>query len=175
MQLLTTLTEMDFNPGNTITPESEYISPRRATRIVIFDDQNNVALGCVTPENGNTRYSMIGGGIDEGESIEQAFKREALEEAGCAIKNIKELGIIEERGVGNETRGRFTQTNYCFTANVDGEKMEPQFTEEDARDGLGLVWLPIDVAISKLKDQPDGFITRKTLILLEEAERIRMV
>lgn len=175
MKTLTILTEQDIYPNNTITPETEYVSPRRSVRVVIFDNDNNVALGCVAGENGELRYSMIGGGMDGEESIEDATFRESLEEAGCHIKNIIELGIIEERGIGSQIRGRFIQTNYCFTSDVDGEKIKPCFTEEDIKDGLGLAWLPIDVAIQKLKDQPNGFITRKTLTLLEEAKRVRNI
>ena len=118
---------------------------------------------------------MIGGGIDEDESIEDALNREATEEAGCKIKNDKAMGIIEERGIGSDTRGRFIQTNYCFVGDVDGEKIEPSFTEEDVKDGLGLIWLPLDTAISNLQKQVDTFITRKTLILLEEAKRLRVI
>lgn len=175
MKMLTTLTEKDIHPENVATPESEYVSPRRSVRIVIFDDNNNVALGCEAKGNGEFRYSMIGGGMDGEESIEEAATRESLEEAGCYIKDITELGIIEERGIGDEIKGRFIQINYCLIADVDGGKMEPHFTEEDIKAGLGLVWLPVDSAIQKLKVQPDSFITRKTLILLEEAKKVKNI
>lgn len=141
--------------------------------MLFFDQSNFVALGYVKETSGNNRYSMIGGGIDEGESVEDALYREALEEAGCKIKNVKEIGIIEERGIGSDKRGRFIRTNYCFLGDVDGEKIEPYFTEEDINDGFGLIWLPLDTAILNLKKQVDTFITRKTLILLEEAKKLR--
>lgn len=174
MQIIATLTEKDINPDVIPTLESNYISPRKSVRVVIFDEDGQVALGYVTEENGNKRYSMIGGGMDGDESVEDAVIRESLEEAGCRIKNIKEIGIIEERGIGSDTRGRFIQTNYCFLAEVDGKKTEPDFTEEDIKDGLGLIWLPLDTAILNLKEQIDTFITRKTLMLLEESKKIKL-
>lgn len=172
MKIIATLKEKDIYPNIVPTPDDKYIKPRQAVRVVIFDHNNLVALGYVRNNNGNNRYSIIGGGIDEGESIKDALSREALEEAGCKIKNVKEIGIIEERGIGSDKRGRFVQTNYCFLANVDGEKTEPYFTEEDTNDGLKLIWLPLDIAISNLKQQEKTFITQKTLILLEEAKRL---
>lgn len=175
MKVISVLTEKDINPNITPTKESDYISPRKSVRVVIFDTNSCVALGYVNEENGNKRYSMIGGGMDGDETIEDAVIRESLEEAGCRIKNIKEIGIIEERGIGSDTRGRFIQTNYCFIADVDGEKLEPKFTEDDIKDGLGLIWLPLETAILNLKQQADTFITRKTLILLEEAKKMKQV
>ncbi|MBP6948738.1 MAG: NUDIX domain-containing protein [Candidatus Pacebacteria bacterium] len=175
MKTILTLIERDIYPNNEITPESEYLKSRRTTRIVIFDTEGNVALGAVNEGNDTFRYSIIGGGIDEGELIEDALIREALEETGCKIKNIQELGTIEERGIGNEFNKRRVQFNYCFTADVDGEKNNPQFTKEDVHDGLTVVWLSLEEAIRCLKNQKDSFITRRTLFLLEEAKRVRFV
>ena len=171
-KIIATLKEEDIYPSVTPTKESDYTEPRNSVRVVIFDEDGCVALGFVKEDNGNKRYSMIGGGVDEGESVEDACSREALEEAGCKIKNVIEMGIIEERGIGSDRRGRFIQTNYCFLAQVDGMKNEPHFTEDDIKDGLGLIWLPLDTAITNLEQQQDTFITRKTLILLNEAKRL---
>lgn len=175
MQTILTLTEKDVYPENIITPEEQYIAPRRAVRAIIFDNDNNVALEGFIEQRGNLLYSVIGGGIDEGETTEEALIREALEEAGCHIKNIHELGIVEERGIGTKEGARFLQTNYCFIAEVDGEKMETKFTEEEKRRGYHCIWRPLEEAIAILKAQHTGFMTRKALFLLEEANRLRML
>lgn len=52
-------------------------------------------------------YSLIGGGVEELESLEQALKREFLEESGYLIKNIQEFVNID-----------------CFWTKKDGRKME---------------------------------------------------
>ena len=36
-----------------------------------------------------------GGGIDDGESAEQAMRREAMEEMGATVTNLKEMGRLE--------------------------------------------------------------------------------
>lgn len=173
MEKILTITEADIRPHETPTPETEYIKPRQATRVVIFDDEGRVALNTIDTAEGRVHYSMIGGGIDEGEAITDGLTREALEEAGCKIKNIKEIGIIHEYGVNAKQGKKSFQENFCYTAEVDGEKGESEYTEEDIFDGLKLVWLPVEVAIFNLKNQEDGFVTRKTLFLLEKAKKTR--
>ncbi len=37
-----------------------------------------------------------GRGIEEGEDNIEALKRECMEEIGCTITNVRELGVIEE-------------------------------------------------------------------------------
>lgn len=175
MQIIKVITEKDIYPDRVTTPESEYIKPRQATRVVLFDQEGLVALGGNDWSNGEGLfYSMIGGGIDEGETIEVALHREALEETGCKIKNIQELGIVEERGIGHYETNKQIQINHCFIADVDGEKGEPQYTEKDILDKLQLVWLPLDEAIERLRNQEDDFMTRKTLFLLEEAKKLKV-
>lgn len=171
MQVILTLTEKDVYPDNIITKEEDYIEPRSTTRVVIFDENNNVALEAFTGQDGDLVYCMIGGGIDEGETVEEALAREAREEAGCRLKNVQELGIVEERGIGNKEGDRFIQTNHCFVAEVGGEKEESTFTKEELVRGYHCVCTSLDDAITKLRAQHTGFMTRRTLFLLEEAKR----
>ena len=39
-------------------------------------------------------YALSGGGIDEGEDVETAIKRELLEEMNAKVEFVKELGVI---------------------------------------------------------------------------------
>ena len=43
----------------------------------------------------NNQYSLIGGGIEKGETFEQCLTREFLEEAGLTIKKIKPLVCVD--------------------------------------------------------------------------------
>ncbi len=173
MKTILTLTEKDVYPNNVITPEENYIESRRAIRVVIFDDEKNVAIEGFTGQDGDLVYCMIGGGIEAGETIEEALAREASEEAGCRLKNIHELGVIEEHGIGTKEGDKFMQVNYCFVAEVDGEKMTPKFTDSELARGYHSVWLPLEGAIVELRAQSTGFMTRRTLFLLEEAKRFK--
>lgn len=172
MKIISTLREEDFLDSRQITPEEEYGAPRKAVRVVLFDENEKVALGYYKPkEDSLGGYNIPGGGVDEGEDIHDALIRESVEEIGCKIKNIQELGIINEFGVGKKTK--HFQENYCFMAEVDGEKGIPQFSDEEVENGLSVRWLSLDEAINNLKLQKDNFGTRKTLILLEKVREIK--
>lgn len=45
--------------------------------------------------NKNNQYSLVGGGIEEGESFEDCLKREFIEESGYSITSVKELVRID--------------------------------------------------------------------------------
>ncbi len=172
MDIIATLKESEIYTDREITPEDKYGAPRTAVRIVLLDKHGNVALGYYSPKENRPydAYNIPGGGIEDGESIEEALVREAKEEIGCMIKNIQEIGRVMEYGVGKKTK--HFQENFCFVAEVDGVKGEPKFSEEEIEDGLGVAWIPLDEAIRKIKLQRDNSGSRKTLILLKKAKEI---
>jgi 8-oxo-dGTP diphosphatase len=47
-------------------------------------------------------FHLPGGGVDDGEDIETALKREAMEEAGCEITDLKFLGTANEYFPGSK-------------------------------------------------------------------------
>ena len=42
------------------------------------------------------KYDISGGGVEEGETIEEAIKRELMEELGAEVEIIKELGVYDK-------------------------------------------------------------------------------
>lgn len=112
-------------------------------------------------------HELPGGGIEAGEDRLAGLVREVLEEAGGEIKIIQELGqIVEYRSQINRK-----QISYCYFGSIK-QVIEPQYTEEELRDGTLLEWLPIDEAISKVRsdksaDYEGSFIQQRDLFLLE--------
>ena len=170
MEIIATLKESEIYTNSVLTPENQYGEPRKAVRVVLFDEDDKVALGYYTPrENSFGGYNIPGGGIENSEDVQEALVRESREETGCSIKDVEELGIINEFGVGKKTK--HFQENYCFIAKVDGGKSAPKFTSKETGEGLELKWVNLDEAIEKVKLQNDNFEKRKTLILLEKARQ----
>ena len=91
----------------------EFNNPRvrKGARGIIINSDGKIAVFNKASKN---EYKLPGGGIDEGENPEEAFKREALEETGCEIEIINSLGTIEE----HKSLDNFKQTSYIFVAKV---------------------------------------------------------
>ncbi len=168
MQTFKTIRDEDFGLD---TPKPKTWTKRKTGRAIIFDENKNVALLHVTKK----RYHKLpGGGVEERESIAEALQREAIEEIGCEIGDIRELGIIEEY------RNNFSkhQTSYCFVATVKGKKKAPDFTQEEIANGFEVVWLELDGSIKTLEEEIDTiedyegkFINARELAFLKEAKK----
>ncbi len=91
-------------------------------------------------------YKLPGGGIDEGEVPEEAFKREVMEETGCEIENIKFLGITKEL----KSHENFQQISYVYTADVSKITESLNLTEKEKDEGAKLLWLTKEEALEKI-------------------------
>ena len=155
---------------NLTTPEPTSWMQRTSGRAVIFDEKKNVALLHVTKKQ---YHKLPGGGVEVGEELIEAVRREAREEVGCQITNLKELGTTEEF----LSAFPLHQTSHCFIAETLGEVKAPQFTEEETVDGFEIVWLPLEEAIAlvesetAIEDYQGKFIHVRELAFLKEAKK----
>jgi len=145
-------------------------APRTAARAILMK-KNFIALLNVGK---NGYYKLPGGGVYSNEKIEECLKREVLEETGCTISLVKDVGeIIEHRSLG-----KMVQTSYCFIAEVAKEG-KPRFTNFEIKYGFKLVWVTINRAINLLKnskpaDYNGKFIVKRDTLFLQEAKRIML-
>ncbi len=152
MQLLATI-----NPQHATQEEIGSYRLREAARAIVLDNEHNVALLHVGKYN---YFKLPGGGIDEGEEPAQALHRECLEEIGCEIEILNEIGkIIEHRKMYT-----IEQISYCYFAKVSGEKGKPNFTKKELSEGFEQIWIPYDEAVT--------LISKNTAIGIEGSEYI---
>lgn len=165
MKLIKTIRDADL--GMDFPPPPAY-EERKAARAVVFDPDGNVTLLHATQKH---YHKLPGGGVEKGESIEAALRREVLEEIGCSIEDLRELGMIEEY----RNKLGLHQLSYCFTANVTGEKGEQNLEAGEMADGHEPEWLSIERAIQTLEresgveDYEGKFIQMRDLAFLKAA------
>ena len=172
MKLITTLTDKDILPDTVETEiDSTNFFNRSAARAVVVNDAGEIALLKVS----NYGYHKIpGGGIDPGEDINQALRREMLEEIGCEIEIISEVGQILE----HRNQSKFKQTSYCFLVKQIGQQKKPDFTEHELADGFEMIWVKnIDEAITICSQEATldygfMFMKKRDLIFLQTAKEL---
>lgn len=132
-----------LNPENVSDQEADKFEIRTAVRAVVFDNDKNIALLNVVNRN---YHKLPGGGVEIGEDLYTALKRECNEELGCAIEIHSKLGeMIEYRKPFNQK-----QISPCYIASVVGEKQSPSFTDEEKENGFEIMWVSIEEAVRLL-------------------------
>ncbi len=159
-----------LNPENVTVEESAGFRVRETARAVVFDDKMNVAT---FHSEKYDYYKLPGGGIEEGEEKEVALKRECMEEIGCEVEIISEVGVITEY----RRQQNLKQISYCYTTKVVGEIKENKLTESEKSHDFEAVWLPLADAIEKVKNSSvnlyeAGFMVARDLAFLQEVEKI---
>jgi len=93
--------------------------PQEAVCVVIFNENDEILL----TQNkrytvGRLEWEVPAGKMEKGESMEEAARRECIEETGCTLKDIKFLCSQ------NPSNGMSDCVCHCFAAKVDSESME---------------------------------------------------
>lgn len=114
---------------------------RHGARGIIINSEGKIAI--LNKANKN-EYKLVGGGIDDGETPEEAFKRESLEETGCDIEIVKSLGTIEE----HKSLDNFKQISYLFVAKVINDNHNLKLTEKEKDEGARLLWVDANEALN---------------------------
>ncbi len=107
--------------------------PRYTARAIVKNKDNKYAVMYSHKFN---FHSLPGGGIDEGEDIVSALKREILEETGCLCADIKELGYVSE----NRFHCDYTQISYYFVVETSDSTPQMQLTEVEIINQTEMQW-----------------------------------
>ena len=119
---------------------------REASRGVVLNDDGRVFIMHLDSIG---LYKLPGGGLDPGETPEQAMVRECSEELGMDVEIIEKLGTVEECRI----KGDEFQVSYCYVAKVVGEPYEQTLEEKELQLGHHITECEnIDEAISKLEN-----------------------
>jgi 8-oxo-dGTP diphosphatase/2-hydroxy-dATP diphosphatase len=105
--------------------------PRRT--LVLIHQHPHVLLGLKKRGFGEAKWNGFGGKIEEGESIEDAARREVLEESGLVVKDIEKLAVINFEFQGDiENIEGHVYTTYKFEGKpIETEEMKPKWFHVD--------------------------------------------
>ena len=106
---------------------------RLGARGIVIRNDGKIAIFNKSNKN---EYKLPGGGIENNETPEEAFKREVLEETGCIIEIIKKLGITEEYKCQNN----FKQISNIFVGKVIKDTKKLSITQKEKDEGAKLLW-----------------------------------
>ena len=113
--------------------------------ILVFNADQKIAL-LMHPTEG---YGLLpGGGIEEGETEEDAFVRECKEELGCDVDIISKIGTAVQYRSKDSRRYEI----HFFAAQVNGEIGVPTTTQEDELSSV-ITWLSKEDILKQLQEQ----------------------
>ncbi len=130
MNLICKITDNDIGE-NYIEIENPKI--RLGARGIVIRDDGKIAIFNKANKN---EYKLPGGGIEDYEEPEEAFKREVLEETGCIVDIIEKLGITEEY----KCQSKFKQTSTVFYGKVIEDTKQLHITQKEKDEGARLLW-----------------------------------
>jgi ADP-ribose pyrophosphatase YjhB (NUDIX family) len=159
----------DIDTGSAIVSPEKFWE-RKASRAVVFDNDNKVVLVYSAKNN---YHKLPGGGVEEGEDFEAALRRELIEEIGCTVAKIQELGMVEEY----RNKIGLHQISYSYTARVT-EKGVPQLEANEIIEEYKTKWFDLDTAIQTLETEKNiehyggKFMVLRDLTILGEVKNM---
>lgn len=171
MNFLDEITEKDLGIDSAEEILERTFKLRKSARGVVLNKDNDVSIQFVGKKN---YYKLPGGGVEVGETVEGALRREIIEEVGCNISIENNLGItIEYR-----TQHDLLHISYGFIARVVGEVGEPTYEQGEIEDDFKPLWVPLNKALKlidpkqEIDDYRGKFIVRREHAFLTEAKRV---
>ncbi|AWB65490.1 DNA mismatch repair protein MutT [Saccharobesus litoralis] len=166
MRLLRLTTHPDVPNG------SQNILHRLATRAIVLKGEEILLLYTERYHD----YSLPGGGVDAGESLESAMMRELQEETGAQnIRNIKPYGLYEEfRPWYKDGCDVMHMESYCYTCEIDDELAKPNLEQYEINNGMVAKWINIHQAI-KHNEQTIKHSAKKGLSIERETFLLKQI
>ncbi len=118
---------------------------RKNARVILLNEAGEIALQHLQNYN---FYKLPGGGVDTGETIEEAAKREVKEEVGCECEIIRPIGVVIEY----REKYKLLHISYCFVARVTGLITAPAFEEDEIKAGQVNTWVTPDEILELVKN-----------------------
>ncbi len=121
-------------------------APRLTARAIV---KNQDGLYAVMYADKFKLHSLPAGGVEDGEDVLTALRREVYEETGCVCDEIKGLGIVAE----NRASLDYTQINYYYVVTTTHQPGENHLTEAEQANHTEVQWHPFDEMVRLIQEQ----------------------
>lgn len=149
MKLLAEYTEFDVGLSTEVENLGGEYRLRKGARAIVLNEKGEMAIQNL---KNYTNHKLPGGGVEAGETLEQALKREVLEEVGCDCEIIREIGMtIEYRN-----KYKILHLSYCFVVKVVGKIGTPALEEDEIEEGQETLWLKPEEVLARLNADKPG-------------------
>lgn len=150
MKLLAEINEETLGMGEREQLRSDY-QLRKSARALLFNAEGKVAVQYLETY---AFHKLPGGGIEAGETIVDAARREIREEVGCDCELGEPLGVVIEY----RNKYKMLHISYCFVAKVVGEVGTPALEPNEIEEGQVTLWLTPEEFLSRLEsDEPKKY------------------
>lgn len=122
---------------------------RYGARGIVFDDKKNIALFYRSDKN---EYKLPGGEVSNGVDPKSSFIESALNETGCDVDVVYDIGTIEEW----KTHDNFKQESKVYLAKVLKNHHTLNLTAKEKKAGYKVIWVPLKEAIKIISDCYDN-------------------
>ncbi|MCC7004474.1 NUDIX domain-containing protein [Candidatus Nomurabacteria bacterium] len=144
MKNICTIHENDVYPNKKTAPVK--YTDRLTVKAIVLDFEGKIGL---VGNKQNVFFQLPGGGISTSETMNEGVKRECLEEIGCSIKIVSEIGYIDDY----RPRDKKHCISYCYIVEVIGEKGKPNYTKNEAEIGMYTKWVSTKDALELFEKQ----------------------
>ena len=127
-----------------VNKEKVSVNYREAVRAVIIQNNNILMVHCNKGD-----YKFPGGGVNTGESHEEALKREVREETGYIVSDVKKkIGVVIERNLDELKKETvFEMTSHYYLCEIFDEQTFQELDHYEVELDFKPEWIHIDKAI----------------------------
>jgi len=133
MKILAEISDATLGIGQPEQLKNSY-ELRKSARVILINEAGEIAIQHLQNYH---FYKLPGGGVDPGETIEEALVREVREEVGCDCKIERPIGVtIEYRD-----KYKLIHLSYGFVATVTSPITTVAFEEAEIAAGQTNIWV----------------------------------